>query len=299
MPTASDLPITSHQAQSADRPVRRPHSRITRVEKIQRAFRILGRVYNPLNDGTAGTLFTSSFVCPITGECSFSLQVLIPFISSLALMLPSAVYEIYSSLRLSKESPFVYGQSDTRQLIILQDKLSAIMGSQVSQLSLPQLLNLANLPDYNHNDELIRLVQDFQRIRQYNHVRKLTEVLCTALISESTLNLLILFVIVFLRGRGFSAHEKFFDFHEVRFTFLAIAVFFIFKGLIHHIEYQWEHCEGLWMKLPLYLKKALVGLREIIDTCYDFLFALNRAALGFWALITIPPTDILCSHFAM
>jgi hypothetical protein len=284
MPTALDLPITSHQAQSANRPVRRPHSRIIRVEKIQRAFRILGRIYNPLNDATAGALFTSSFICPISGECSSSL---VPIsMSSLALMLSSVAYEVYSSLKLSNETPFVYGQSDTRQLIILQDKLSAIIGSQVSQLSLPQLLNLPNLPDDSCNDELICLVQDFQRVRQYNHVRKLTEVLNVALLSEVTLNYLILVAFFFLRDECCFNDEKLFDFPEVAFAFPAIAAFFIFKGLIHHIEYQWEHYEGAWKKLPLPLRKALVGLREVIDSCYDLIFALIRVGLGVGGAMT-------------
>jgi hypothetical protein len=281
MPTASDLPITSHQAQSADRPVKQP-SRITRVERIQRAFRILGRIYNPLNDATAGALFASSVICPIFNDCGSSL---VPIsMSSLVLMLSSVAYEGYSSLKLSNESPFVYGQNDTHQLIILQDKLSAIMSSQVSQLSLPQLLNLPNLSDYSRNDELIRLVRDFQQVRQYNHIRKLTEVLNTALVCEGTLNYYILTFFYSLE-RGDFDDKKILDFPEVAFTFPAIAVFFIFKGLINQIEYQWEHYEGVWKKLSLPLRKALVGLREVIDTCYDLFFALIRVGLGVGGVI--------------
>jgi hypothetical protein len=281
MPTASDLLTTSHQMPSAGRPERRQNSRIACVEKIQRSFRILGRIYCPLNDATAGMLFTVSAICSAPAKCSSSL---VPIsMTPFALMLTSVAYEVYSSLKLSKGSPFAYGQSDMRQSVILQDKLSAIMGSQVSQIPLPQLLNLPNLPNDSRNDELIRLVQDFQRVRQYNHVRKLTEVLNTALLSECTLNFLL--ATLFFQEEV-SDDRKLFDFPKIAFTFPAIAAFFIFKGLINHIEYQWGYYEDAWKKLPLLLKKVFVGLREVIDTCYDLIFALNRVGLGFIGVIT-------------
>jgi hypothetical protein len=291
MPTTGNLLITSNQTQLADRLVRRPHSRITRIEKIQRAFRILGRIYNPLNDAATGALFASSFICPIY-ECGSSLAVVVPIsISSLAFMLPSAAYEMYSSMKLSKESPFVYGQSDTHQLIILQDKLSIIIGPEVASYSLVELLNLRHHPDYGHNHELARLVQDFKRVRLYNYFRKLSEILNTALLSEGTLNYLL--VSYFLVGDTALNNKKLFDFTGVAITFPAIVIFFIFKSMFHHIEYQWEYYEVLWKKLPLCLKKALVGLREIIDTCYDLIFALNRVGLG---LSGAAMTSLLYAH---
>jgi hypothetical protein len=275
----SNQSTTSDLIQSASRSGKRQRSQLTRVAKIQRASLILGRIYNPFNDSTASMALAIFLLCPLN-PCSSS-SVIPIFISSLALILPSVGYEIYSSLKLSKESPFVHGQSDTRQLIILQDELNAIMGPEVANYS---LVKLVNYPSHKHNPQLIRLVKDFQQVRQYNHVRKLAEILNVALLTEGTLNWLF---IIYFRRNEILPDKKFFDFPEIDIIFPVIAIFFILKSLLHHIEYRWEYYEPAWRGLPLYLKKILVRLRDTVDLCYDVIFALNRLGLGICGIMGV------------
>jgi hypothetical protein len=92
---------------------------------------------------------------------------------------------------------------------------------------------------------------------------------------------LIILLYLFLKDEKFDDRNRLWDFPEVvSVTYPAIAVFFMLKGLLEHIEYRWENYEPSWKKLPLRLKKAIMVCREVIDTCYDMAFALSRVVLG-------------------
>jgi hypothetical protein len=276
MPEASDQPRVTNAI------IRRPRNQLTRIDKIQRAFRRLGRIYNPFTDATGGMLLASNILIPPATPGQF-FDYLIVFTAASTLLLPSAAYEIYSNLRLSKDSPFAYGQSDTHQLLCLQEELNLILGSHVAGYSLLDLINLPHQPHLKHQLEVTRLIGDFRRVRTYNRLRKLANNMNITLLTGA--------VIISL---GDFLSRMFYDEFRSRGTFPTgviiplsmVALLFILKSGVDYLEYYWERYEPYWKKLPLRFKKGLIVLRNLVDFGYDLGFAINIAALGTAAVAT-------------
>jgi hypothetical protein len=202
-----------------------------------------------------------------------SLDSLMVSAAASTLLLPSAAYEIYSSLQLSNDSPFAYGQSDTYQLLQLQEKLSFILGLQVADHPLLDLLNLPNQPHYRHHFKITGLIADYYRVRTYNHLRKLANNLNITLLSGA---------VAISLGNIFSDgyYESILP-TKVIVPFLLIPVLlFILKSSVDHVEYRWEVYKVNWGKLPLGFKKGLIALRNLVDFSYNFGCGITTASMA-------------------
>jgi hypothetical protein len=281
MPEAPDQSTVTDEIQPANTIIKRPRNQL-RIDKIQRAFRRFGRIYNPFTDATGGMLLAYNILIPPPATSGQFFDYLIAFTATSTLLLPSAAYEIYSSLQLSKDSPFAYGQSDTHQLLRLQEELSLILGSHVAGYSLLDLINLLHQPHLKHRLEVTRLIEDFHRVRTYNHLRKLANNLNITLLSGAAIISLDNFLTNLfhgeLRSRGTFPTG-------VIILFSMVALLFILKSGVDHLEYYWERYEPYWKKLPLRFKKGFIVLRNLVDFGYNLGFAMDIAALGSAALI--------------
>ena len=245
--------------------ISRHHPNIRR-KKLERLVRILGRVFNPLNDAAIGGLTLNIIAVILHALIRDEKDNWLPYsvFSVFAIItLSSLGFEIINSYKLSKHSPFILGESYYGHAKILTQELAAVLDVQSiqdSQQSFEQWV--MELKRTSHSELIKTNIKDFQAANRYNNVRMIIDNIAT----------LVLGMIIY-PGTYYIV------------PFILLAFLFLVKTWFSNIEHNWFRHEARWRKLPLFRKKRLIAFKTLIETLYHFI-------LGTSAFILFAGTNI-------
>ncbi len=245
---------------------------LSRRKKAERVARLLGRVFNPVNDmaiaGLSESVVATYYTFYKRNTLSSNTLYILFGISALVGVL-SLGSELIASYRLSKNTPFILGENYYEHAKILTQKLKTLLDTQTvnaSQRHFDQWI--IELKQSSQSESVNKLIKDFEKAVGYNRFRAVIDNISTLILTEGVPTCIV-----------------------VSFTFdslpiviagsTILAIIFLMKACFDKIDYNWYQYENSWKKLPLSLKRTLVTLRSAVDGTYFYMLGMSAFTYSF------------------
>ena len=238
--------------------LRRHHSIVSRT-KLERQARILGRIFNPMNDA-AISVFTLTLISLIL---HYSIRAkeskwLPPSIFSLigVVSLSSVGVEIINSYKLSKHSRFILGENYYAHAKILTQELTALLGREVLRDQTFEQW-VVNLKQTTHSELIKTHIKDFETANRYNNIRTFIDHISILMLGISSFS--------------YFTPDRYLLTYSIPAT-ITMGIICSLQIGIDYIDHNWFRYEGSWRNLSLSRKKGLIHFKNAIKGLYHLIF---------------------------